>query len=165
MKYSLTDGSLHDLRTPCLVVSLKNAKRVARALGEGNMFSRASQDFKDSKENTLVVHLAGAVARLLIVGGADQTVDADGFRKLTKNAANAMCKLPVKQAVIALDTCKVNGKKTPWKLQTLMHALSYTGYTYTRHKSKPGDPPSLNSVRLHVADKKSAQNSIKLGRV
>jgi leucyl aminopeptidase len=163
MKYSLNDGSLHDLRTPCLMVSLKAAKRVARELGEAKLFSRASQDFKDKLEQNLTVHLSGNIARLVVLGGADATLQSDEFRKLAKTAATVLAKTPVKQGVIALDTCRVTGKKSDWKLLTLMHAVSYSAYSFNKHKSKPGDPPSITNVRLHVSDKKAAGNVIKQG--
>ncbi len=163
MKYSLNDGSLHDLRTPCLVVSLKTAKRVARALGEHAIFSRASQDFKDSAEQTLTIHLSGNLSRLLVVGGADDALQPDDFRKIIKSTASVLCKMPIKQAVVALDDCRVTGKKTDWKLQTIMHAISYAGYSYNKHKSKSAQTSSLSNVRLHVADKKAAGDCVKQG--
>jgi len=156
MKYSLTDGGLDELRTPCLVTSLKNARRVARALGEQTLLARASQDFKDSVDQSLVVNLAGKVARLLIIGGADDAMSVDQFRKLINAAALAVLKLPIKQAVVALDATRVKGKTRDWKLQSLMHALSHHAYRYGKHKSKPAAAPSLTTVRLHVANKKDA---------
>ncbi len=162
MKYSLTDGALPSLRTPCLVVSRKTGERVARALGQRDIFSRATQDFKDKAEETLCVHLSGALARLLIVGGADERKNADEFRKMAAAAAQALLKLPIKAAVVALET-RVNGKRTDWKLRTIMHALSQHAYRYERHKSKPAAPPSLAGVRLHVDERKAASTAVKLG--
>lgn len=163
MKYSLTDGNLAELRTPCLVLSLKNARRVARAVGANAIFSRACADFKDKAEQSLSVHLEGPIARLLIIGGADEAVDVAQFRKLANHAANAVLKLPVKQAVVALESTRVRGKGTAFKAQTLMHALSYAGYRFGKHKSKPQDPPALSSVRLHVNDKKGIAHITRLG--
>ena len=162
MKYSLTDGPLESLRTPCLVVSKKHGERVARALGHRDIFSRATQDFKDAAEQSVCVNLPGAVARLLVVGGADDAKDADAYRKVAAGAAQALLKLPIKAAVVALDT-RVSGKRTEWKLRTLMHALSYHAYRYGKHKSKPAAPPTVTGVRLHVAERKSAGNAVKLG--
>jgi leucyl aminopeptidase len=156
MKYSLTEGTLHDLRTPCLVVSLKNAKRVARALGVTKLFSVASQDFKDTADQSLAINLGGSIARLLVVGGADLPHSSDSFRKLTNNVAQKLLKLPVKQAVISLETTRVKSKQSEWKLKALMHSLSYAAYSYGKHKSKPAAPASLTSVRLHLADKRVA---------
>lgn len=163
MKYSLTEGTLHDLRTPCLVVSLKTARRISRALGAADTLKIATQDFKDIAEQTLTVNLTGPIARLLVVGGADLQLEADSFRKLTNNLAQNLLKLPVKQAVIALDATRVKSKHTDWKLRTLMHAVSYSAYRYGKHKSKPDTPPSLNAVRLFVPDKKSLSQTIRQG--
>ncbi len=163
MKYSITDGNLNELRTPCLVVSLKTAKRVARALGSTAIFSRACEDFKDSLEQTLCVNLGGPIGRILVIGGADDTLDADKYRKLTNTAALALLKLPVKQAVVALDNVRVSGERTPWKAASVMHAISYHAYRYGKHKSKPAAPPTLTTVRVHVNDKKATTNSARLG--
>jgi len=163
MKYSITDGNLNDLRTPCLVVSLKTAKRVARALGSAAIFSRASEDFKDSLEQSLCVNLSGNIARLLVIGGADEAMDADKFRKLVNAAAVSLLKLPVKTAIVALDSVKVAGERTPWKAATLMQAISYNAYRYSKHKSKPATPPTLTTVRVHVNDKKDTSSSSRLG--
>ncbi len=162
MKYSLTDGPLESLRTPCLVVSRKRGERVARALGQRDIFSRATQDFKDKAEENICVNLPGPVARLLVVGGADDVKDADAYRKVAASAAQALLKLPIKAAVVALDT-RVPGKRTDWKLRTLAHALSYHAYRYGKHKSKPAAPPTVTGVRLHVDERKSAGNAVKLG--
>ena len=163
MKYSLTEGTLHDLHTPCLVVSLKTARRVARGLGNLDSLKIATQDFKDVAEQTLAVNLGGAIGRLLIIGGGDGQFETDSFRKLANAVAQSLLKLPVKQAVIALDATRVKTKRSDWKLLTLMHAISYSAYRYSKHKSKPGELPGLKSVRIHVLDKKSLSQVIRRG--
>ncbi|XOV82156.1 MAG: leucyl aminopeptidase [bacterium] len=163
MKYSITDGNLNDLRTPCLVVSLRTAKRVARGLGCTAIFSRASEDFKDVLEQSLCVNLGANITRLLVIGGADGTMDADSYRKLANHAAISLLKLPAKNAVVALEGVKVTGQRTAWKAATLMHAISYNAYRYGRHKSKPASPPALTAVRVHVTDKKTTSSSARLG--
>jgi len=163
MKYSLTEDALQDLRTPCLVTSHKLAKSVARALGLSDLFARATEDFKDKSEQNLTLNLPGNIARLLIVGGADATLTADAFRKVALSAANSLLQLPVKQAVVALESTRAQGKSSDWKLRTLMHALSYNAYRYGKHKSKPPAAPALANVRLHVKTKKSVANAVKFG--
>jgi len=163
MKYSLTDGTLHELRTPCLVTSLKSAKSVARALGHSDIFSRSTADFKDQAEQTLAVNLPGTLSRLLIVGGADESMSADAYRKMANSAAHALLQLPVKQAVMTLAASRAQGKSTEWKLRTLMHAMSYSAYRYGKHKSKAPAAPDLGTLRLHVANRKDAGAAVKFG--
>ena len=162
MKYTLTDGELERYRTPCLVTSARSARRVARALGEGAIFNRAMQDFKDTREHTLVVNLPGNLARLLVIGGADSKTDADGFRKLATTAATAALRLPVTRAVVALDGVSVTGRGSEWKQLMLAQALSHGAYRYAKHKSKAPAPPTLNNVRLHVANKSKAKQAARL---
>ena len=111
MKYSLIDGNLADLKTPCLVTTLKNARTIARATGKTSALNRATTDFGNKLEQTLVVQLEGNINRLIIVGGADNALSADQFRKLANSAANALVKIPSKQAVVALDGIRVSGTK------------------------------------------------------
>ena len=163
MKYSVTDSTLQELRTPCLVTSFKSAKSVARALGHSDIFSRTSADFKDKAEQTLTVNLPGDLARLLVVGGADENLSADAYRKMAATAANALLQLPAKQAVVALTNTRAQGKSTDWKLRTCMHALSYAAYRYTKHKSKTPDQPALAAVRMHVKARKDGNAAVKFG--
>jgi len=163
MKFSLTDGTLYDLHTPCLVVSMKDAKRIARQLNAAPIFSRAVQDFKDTSDALITVNLGAGVARLLVVGGADEALDADAYRKLAAGAASALLKLPIKQAVVALTGTRVKSKRATWKLRTLMLAISRSAYRYGKHKSKPADPPSLTAVRFHVPERKGLSSVVKQG--
>ena len=133
MKYSLTDGNLHELRTPCVVLSLKQATRLARDIGAKTEFARATTDFSDKLEQNIVVHLGGTIPRLLVIGGADDQVTPDNFRRAVRNMAAALLKLPIKQAVIALEKSPVKGKRTDWKLRTIMQGISHAGYRYNQH--------------------------------
>ncbi|MEM9620944.1 MAG: leucyl aminopeptidase, partial [Pseudomonadota bacterium] len=75
----------------------------------------------------------------------------------------ALLKLPAKQAVVALESVNVKGNKTPWKLQTIMHAISQDAYRYNAHKSKPADPPQLSTVRLLVKQRGPNSQAVRLG--
>jgi leucyl aminopeptidase len=163
MKYSLTDGALADYRTPCLVTSLKKARAVARALGELTAFNRATQDFEDKAEQTLVVNLSGAIARLVVVGNADAAGTPESFSKLATSAAGTLVKLPVKQAIIALDHIRVSGRDKQWRTLCLMQEVSQAAYSYTRHKSSPPAPATLTSVRIHVTKRTGMTQAVRQG--
>ena len=163
MKYSLIEGNLADLKTPCLVTTLKNARTIARATGKTSALNRATTDFGNKLEQTLVVQLEGNINRLIIVGGADNALSPDQFRKLANSAANALVKIPSKQAVVALDGIRVSGKKSASKQLAVMRAISSAAYHYGEHKSDSPKPPPLNNVRLAVLDKKATGSVAKLG--
>ena len=165
MKYTLTQDSLSAYRTPCLVCSLKTAKQIARSLGASKQLSQASLDFEDSADHSLSVHLDGNLSRLLIIGGAEQADTAAKYRKLAQQAATALLKLPVKQAVVALDQVRIKGQTQSWKHRTLMQAISLAAYRYGRYKSKAPKTPSLARVRIHTTGKAatSAAAAARLG--
>ena len=123
MKYSLIEGNIADLKTPCLVTTLKGARSTARQMGATALLKRATIDFQDKLEQTLIVQLDGAVARLVIVGGGDQPLSDDQFRRLCNSAANTLVRLPVKQAVVALDGLKVGRRKSHFKQLGVMRAI------------------------------------------
>lgn len=163
MKYSLTDAPLAELKSPCIVTSLKTARGIARTLGKSDMFSRSTRDFKDQNERTVVVQLDGPVERLLVVGGLDDTLSADQYRKTCQATAQALAKLPIKQAVVGFDKVRVKGRKADFVLLSIMRAISLASYTYTSHKSKPPAPPTLNAVRLQVKSRASLTALPRLG--
>ena len=163
MKYSLIEGNLTDLKTPCLVTTLKRARKVARTLGKANLFNRATTDFKDNLDQTLCVHLDGQIARLLIVGGADTSLSEDQFRQMCTSTATALLRQPVKQAVVALDHVSVKRRRDSFKQLNLMRAISTAGYHYISQKSDAPPISQLSSVRLIVMDRKVAGNAARLG--
>jgi leucyl aminopeptidase len=156
MKYVFLEGDLAQHRTPCLVTSLKVAKKTARALGAGAIFSRATQDFKDKRDSTLCVNLDGAVARLLIVGGADEALDASAFTKLANAFAPALTRLPINQATIALEHVRAKGQSAAWKAATVMQACSHASYQFTKHKSQSSSDAKLSRIRIHSLGQSNA---------
>ncbi len=163
MKYSLIDNAPETISTPCLVTSLKGARAVARSQGSGAILSRSTQDFKDKPEQSLLVQLGGKSNRLLILGGADDQLTFATYKKIAAHAATQLTKLPVKQAVIALDKVRVKGVRGPQKYAALMHAISQASYSYSKHKSKPAPPPALSTVRLAVASKTGLAKTLRQG--
>ena len=164
MKYSTVVGNIQKLRTPCLITDLKTAKRVARALGEQQQFSRNTKDFEDSSGNSQCVHLDGAVARILVLGGLDNP-SAAIFTKVANLAAQEAVKLPIGQAVIALGDTRIKGKNAEWKASTLMQACSHAGYQFRHHKSKPKPLYQLTRIKIHAseADSKTVRSAVKMG--
>ncbi|MDH3642935.1 MAG: hypothetical protein OES38_12615, partial [Gammaproteobacteria bacterium] len=137
MKYSTKTGSLGEFRTPCLVTSLQNARKVAREIGQKSMLDVATTDFSDKAGQTLSVALPAAspIRRLLIAGGADESLSADAYRKIVQATARGLKGLKARSAIWALTHAKVTDHDGHWKASLGLHALSTTLYAFNAHKS------------------------------
>ena len=164
MNYAASNSDLAALRTPCLGTSLTLAKRLAKATGNAATLNRAVSDFKDTAGESLCVNLDGPVARVLIVGGADECTPAQ-YRKMAVLVAQKLTALNVTQAALHLTGTKIKGHKVDWKAQALMQALSHASYRFNAYKSKPKQPVALKRVRLlaNQGDQKALRGAIKLG--
>jgi leucyl aminopeptidase len=147
MNYAAANSDLAALRTPCLATSLTLAKRLAKATGNTATLNRAITDFKDTTGESLSVNLDGPVARVLIVGGADECTPAQ-YRKMAALVAQRLTALNVTQAALHLTGTKIKGHNVAWKAQALMQAISHASYRFNAYKSKPKAPVTLKRVRL-----------------
>ncbi|MBX3706469.1 MAG: leucyl aminopeptidase [Pseudomonadales bacterium] len=141
MKYSTQTGSLDQLSTPCLVTTLKQARRLAYQSGERTLFDAAVRDFKDLPGRTLLVQLSGAsrVARLLIAGGADAALEPGPYRKIVDAAARALRAAGVTKAIWALAGCRVAERDLYWRTAAGLTALSNALYVFSEHKAPADD--------------------------
>ena len=164
LRYSFVDKPVTQLKTPCLVTTLKIARSVARAQRQSTAFNAATQDFKNKSGESLCVHLpAGDVARIVVVGCPDDAVDADQHRKILQQAANAVLALPVKQAVCALQSIKVKGQSATLQALTIMQTFSLAAYRYSTHLSNPPQPPALSQLRILGAPQNQSAKLRRLG--
>ena len=99
MKFNVSDQSLLDAKTPCLVTSLKTAKRVCKNAGETKTLNQACRDFEDTKGKQIFVQLAGQVERILILGGLEK-IEAADYRKAITNASQALVGLSIPLSLI-----------------------------------------------------------------
>lgn len=164
MNYASANSDLATLRSPCLATSLATAKRLAKATGNTATLSRAITDFKDQAGTSLRVNLDGPVARVLILGGADECSPSQ-YRKMSTLLAQQLAAMKIAQGAVHLLSTKVKGHNTAWKAQTLMQAISHASYRFNHYKSKPKQPVSLKRVRLlgSQAEQKALRAAIKLG--
>ena len=151
MKFSVEARSLQTLKTPCLVVSRKQAQRVAVEAGARPLFEAALRDFHDRVGRTALVQLPGAadVPRLLVVGGADDELTAANFRKIVDAAARALRGIAVPKAVWALAAARVPGQDFEWRAGTSLAALAQQLYAFNEHKSRVDE--SANAFPTAVA--------------
>ena len=151
MKFSVETRPLQTLKTPCLIVSRKQAQRVAVSAGARALFEAALRDFQDRVGRTAVVQLPGTadVPRLLIAGGADDELTAASFRKVADAAARALRGMAVPKAVWGLAGARVPGHDFDWRAGTSLAALAQHLYAFNEHKSRVDE--SANAFPTAVA--------------
>ncbi len=91
-----------------------------------------------------------AAARVLILGlGAQKSFDAARYQRVTQEAARAIGRLPVTEAVSWLPEVDVPGRDAAWRLRVAALVTDHAAYRYTA-TLKPRDkaPPELASVTL-----------------
>ena len=146
MNYSAANSDLAALRTPCLGASLAVAKRLAKATGNAATLNRAITDFKDQIGESLTVNLDGPVARVVIMGGAEECSPTQ-YRKLATLLAQKLAAMNIAQAAVHLLSTRIKSHNTAWKAQALMQALSHASYRFNHYKSKP-KPVSYTHLTL-----------------
>ncbi len=106
--------------------------------------------------STLLFAPAGIIARrVLVVGlGAQKSFDAARFQKVNLEAARALGRLPVADALSYLTEVEVPGRDGAWRLRVAVLATDHASYRYTatfkpRDKSKQ---PELGSVSFAAGD-------------
>jgi leucyl aminopeptidase len=160
MKYAIQTGNLHELKTPCLICSLKQARRVAAQLGEAALFDAAVRDFKDQHGRTLLVQLSAAspIPRVLVAGGADGELQPAQFRKIADSVARALRPIGAARAVWALGGAKVADRDLAWRVGAGLAALSQHLYAFTAHKTAAEDNGGSlpNTVAIHADDRGKA---------
>ena len=148
MKFSVEARSLQTLKTPCLVVSRKQAQRVAVEAGARPLFEAALRDFHDRVGRTALVQLPGAadVPRLLVVGGADDELTAANFRKIVDAAARALRGIAVPKAVWALAAARVPGQDFEWRAGTSLAPAGGRGAVLTPRRAREAPWPAPAAV-------------------
>ncbi|MEZ5558283.1 MAG: leucyl aminopeptidase [Pseudomonadales bacterium] len=153
MKYTTRTGTLSELATPCLVASLSEARKLARAADALKWFDAAIRDFTDQPGKVLLLALDGRsrIERLLIAGGADATVSETQYRKIVTTAARALKSVPVARAVWTLHATQVSDRDLAWRVSTGLAALASALYEFSEYKSGSTEPGlKLRTVQVHA---------------
>jgi leucyl aminopeptidase len=169
MKYSTKTGSLAEISSPCLVASLQTARRVARELGERATLDVATTDFANKAGQVLSVALpaSSAVRRLLIAGGADETLTPETYRKVVQAAARGLKGSRARSALWSLTHAKVTDRDSHWKASLGLHALSTALYGFDVHKSTSDADSAvqIRTVQIHAdaRSRASVQRAVREG--
>ena len=67
MKYLVGPINLLEQSSPCIVTSLRAAKKLAKTLGNAKELAEATKDFADTTGKILCVQISAKIERLLIV--------------------------------------------------------------------------------------------------
>ncbi len=152
MKYSTKSGKLDDLRTDCLIVTMRAARTVARALDLDDYLVASSHDFVDKPGRSQLITLpkATSIRRLLLVGiGDDAEQTPADFRKSIGAAATALKGAPVRDAVLALDAFKVAGYDGYQKARVALALLTVQLYRFAASKQQD-ETPAAQIAQLAV---------------
>ena len=134
-----------DLRTDCLIVTMRIARSVARALELDDYLVASSHDFVDKPGRTQLITLpkATSIRRLLLVGiGDDAELTPADFRKAIGAAASVLKAAPVRDAVLAIDAFKVAGYDGYQKARVALALLTAQLYRFAASKQQDETPPT-----------------------
>jgi len=159
MKYSSKSGSLAKLRTDCLVVTLAQAKAVAKSLKLTSSLNLALADFTDKPGKTATVVLNKTIKRALVVGGGSRKTSVADYRKMLTAATTALRTMPGKDALWALTSVNVDTNKnttaadaTNWQTRNALATLSTAFYCFDAQK-KEVVKPTIKSIAVHAQGK------------
>ena len=167
MKYSIKTGSLETITTACLLVSVADAKRVAKARKASSQLNLALEGFDDSPGQVRSVVIDKSIKRLLVVGGiTKKTIEQAEFQKLAKAAATALAQQTCKDAVWGLSNVRVSGANPVWQIRNALAVLSTALYKFDAQK-QDHKKRELTRVAIHVASgagQKAAREAVKAGQ-
>ena len=167
MKYSIKTGSLDSITTSCLLVSVADAKKVAKARRATTQLSLALEGFDDSPGHVRSVVIDKSIKRLLVVGGiTKKAIEQSAFQKLAKAAAAALAQQTCKDAVWGLSGVRVSGANPVWQIRNSLAVLSTALYKFDAQK-KDHKKRELTRVAIHVASgagQKAAREAVKAGQ-
>jgi leucyl aminopeptidase len=158
LQFSLATTSPATVDTACLVVGAYENGVLSSAAAEldsaaGGVLKRQldSGDITGKTGTTTLLFAPEGVTakRVLVVGlGAEKSFDAARFQKVQNEAARALGRLPITEAVSCLAALDVTGRDDAWKARIAALASDHAAYRYTA-TFKPRDkamPPQLEAI-------------------
>ena len=164
LQFSLGSAAPETVDTPCVVVGVYEnglltsaAARVDSAAGGAIKRQVESGDINGKAASTTLLFAPEGVQakRVLVVGlGSQKTFDAARFQKVNHEAARAIARLPIENAVSFLAEVDVPGRDAAWRVRTAALAADHATYRYTstfkpREKSSQ---PELSSLTFAGTD-------------
>jgi len=158
LQFSLGTAAPETVDTACVLVGVYEHGMLTSAAAQldsaaGGLIKRQVESGDISGKagsSTLLFAPAGVTAkRVLVVGlGAQKSFDAARFQKVSIEAARALGRLPVADAVSYLTEVDVPGRDSAWRVRIAALASDYAAYRYTatfkpRDKSKQPELAAL----------------------
>ena len=141
LQFSLASAAPETVDTACVVVGVYEhgmltsaAARVDSAAGGLIKRQVESGDVSGKAGSCTVLFAPPGVAakRVLVIGlGAQKSFDAARFQKVNSEAARALGKLPLADAVSFLTEVEVPGRDAAWRARTAALASDHAAYRYT----------------------------------
>jgi leucyl aminopeptidase len=141
LQFSLANASPETANTACVVVGVYEqgvltsaAARVDGAIGGAIKRQVESGDISGKAGSTTLIYAPAGIAakRVLVVGlGTQKGFDAARYQKVATEAARALGKLPLDEAVSWLTEVDVPGRDVAWRVRTAALAADHAAYRYT----------------------------------
>ncbi|MBA2079321.1 leucyl aminopeptidase [Rhodanobacter sp. PCA2] len=158
LQFSLATAAPETAATACILLGVYEqgvltsaAARVDGAIGGAIKRQVESGDITGKAGSTTLIYAPAGIAakRVLVVGlGAQKGFDAARYQKVAIEAARALGKLPLTEAVSYLTGVEVPGRDAGWRVRTAALAADHVAYRYTA-TVKPRDknaPPELATL-------------------
>ncbi len=158
LQFSLATAAPETAATACILLGVYEqgvltsaAARVDGAIGGAIKRQVESGDITGKAGSTTLIYAPAGIAakRVLVVGlGAQKGFDAARYQKVAIEAARALGKLPLTEAVSYLTGVEVPGRDAEWRVRTAALAADHVAYRYTA-TVKPRDknaPPELAAL-------------------
>ena len=159
MRFASKTGKAETTAATCLVLPRHRASAVAEALGVAEAVELALAATPAKAGALVTIPLPGKVKRMVVVGGDDDKVKADRFRKDMTAVARALATMDVADATVCVDDFEVPDHDTDWKVRTALAAVSDACYRFNEYKSKPPKAARLRRVSALVARADSAASA------
>ena len=159
MRFASKTGKAETTAATCLVLPRHRASAVAEALGVAEAVELALAATPAKGGAVVTIPLPGKVKRMVVVGGDDDKVKADRFRKDMTAVARALATMDVADATVCVDDFEVPDHDTDWKVRTALAAVSDACYRFNEYKSKPPKAARLRRVSALVARADSAASA------
>ncbi len=170
MKFSVISESPASHRTDCLLLAVYGSRALsdeAEAVDKASRgqlvewLKRSPMDGSTGQPPVIFYGLRGVRAhRVLVVGlGARSKLDAGGFAKALRKAADAVIGSGAASAALFLDSVAVAERDGYWKVRQAVEILSAQAYRFDEMKSKSQRTPrpKLTRVGLAAADAERAR--------
>jgi leucyl aminopeptidase len=162
MQFSTTASSPPGQRSDCLVLGVFSARSLSDEADAVDRVSRgqlaqwikhSALDGSAGQSPLTLVGVRGLKAnRVVLVGlGARSRLDAAGFLKALRKAADAVLGSGAASAAFYLDSVDVDGRDSYWKLRQSVEVVSAAAYRFDECKSKPKRSTVPKLKRVHLA--------------